>query len=369
MQFRKGRLAIDFAGMTLEEARSLAPSCFQKLLTEVKPLRDPNPRDSIRKLWWRFAWERPEIRKALRGLGNYFVTLETAKHRYFVSISETSLWDGSLFAIASNDWFIGGILSSSVHCLWALVNGGKLGPTPRYNRARCYETFPFPALEEGELKQRIRELGERLDAHRKRQQAQHPALTLTGIYNVLEKLRTGEALTSKDKTFHDQGLVTLLKQLHDDLDAAVLEAYGWRDLATAIPLADRLAGGGAEAEVLEQQLLVRLVALNHERAAEEKRGLIRWLRPDYQAPGAAPARQTEIALPDDDEATQDTAAPVMLDWPADLPAQVAAVRKLLPAVGQDPETLSACFGRKSAKRTALVAAILATLRALGHLND
>ena len=76
-------------------------------------------------------------------------------------------------------------------------------------------------------------------------------------------------------------------------------------------------------------------------------------------------QQTEIALPDDDDATPDTAAPVMLDWPADLPAQVAAVRKLLPAVGQAPETLSACFGRKSAKRTAQITAILATLRALG----
>ena len=28
----------------------------------------------------------------------------------------------------------------------------------------------------------------------------------------------------------------------------------------------------------------RLVALNRERAAEEKRGLTRWLRPDYQNP-------------------------------------------------------------------------------------
>jgi hypothetical protein len=37
---------------------------------------------------------------------------------------------------------------------------------------------------------------------------------------------------------------------------------------------------------VEQQLLTRLVALNHERAAEEKRGLIRWLRPDFQAPAS-----------------------------------------------------------------------------------
>jgi hypothetical protein len=53
---------------------------------------------------------------------------------------------------------------------------------------------------------------------------------LTGIYNVLQKIRSGEALNAKDKTLRDQGLVSILKQLHDDLDEAVLEAYGWSDL-------------------------------------------------------------------------------------------------------------------------------------------
>jgi hypothetical protein len=60
-------------------------------------------------------------------------------------------------------------------------------------------------------------------------QEQHPGLTLTGIYNVLEKLRSGEPLTAKEKLIHDQGLVTVLRQIHDELDEAVLEAYGWRD--------------------------------------------------------------------------------------------------------------------------------------------
>ncbi len=49
--------------------------------------------------------------------------------------------------------------------------------------------------------------------------------------NVLEKLRSGESLTAKEKQIHDQGLITVLRQIHDDLDEAVLEAYGWQDLA------------------------------------------------------------------------------------------------------------------------------------------
>ncbi len=47
------------------------------------------------------------------------------------------------------------------------------------------------------------------------------------MYDVLEKLRCGAALNVKERNIHDNGLVTLLKQIHDDLDAAVLDAYGW----------------------------------------------------------------------------------------------------------------------------------------------
>ena len=63
----------------------------------------------------------------------------------------------------------------------ALATGGRLGigNDPRYNKSRCFETFPFPAAN-SEQQARIRDLAEQLDAHRKRQQAQHPTLTLTG---------------------------------------------------------------------------------------------------------------------------------------------------------------------------------------------
>ena len=56
-----------------------------------------------------------------------------------------------------------------------------------------------------------------------------PASRSPAFYNVLEKLRSGEPLTAKEKQIHDQGLVTVLRQIHDELDEAVLEAYGWED--------------------------------------------------------------------------------------------------------------------------------------------
>jgi len=112
--------------------------------------------------------------------------------------------------------------------------------------------------------QRIRDLGERLDAHRKRQQELYPDLTLTGIYNVLEKLRAGVALDAKDKAVHDNGLVSVLRQIHDELDAAVFEAYGWSDLKWGTggpPVSSPTEHGQAARAPLEQVLLTRLPAL------------------------------------------------------------------------------------------------------------
>ena len=114
--------------------------------------------------------------------------------------------------------------------------------------------------------------------HRKRRQLEHPKLALTDMYNVLDKLRAGEPLTAKDKTVHEQGLVSVLRELHDELDAAVCDAYGWPVTLT------------------DEEILERLVALNAERAAEEAQGLVRWLRPEYQAPSEYGIRNTQYAL-------------------------------------------------------------------------
>jgi hypothetical protein len=134
-----------------------------------------------------------------------------------------------------------------------------------YVKSRCFDPFPFPDCAEP-LKVRIRAVAEELDAHRKACQAEHSRLTLTQMYNVLEKLRSGEALDADDERIKTEGLVLILKELHDKLDALVFEAYGW------------------PATLTEEDILARLVALNKERAAEERAGTIRWLRPDYQIP-------------------------------------------------------------------------------------
>ena len=232
-----------------------------------------------------------------------------------------------------------------------------MGNDPRYNKSRCFETFPIPVATEAQ-RVRIRELAEQLDAHRKRQQAQHPDLTLTGMYNVLEKLKAGEALNAKDKVIHEQGLVSVLKQLHDELDLAVLEAYGWSDLAplmqvvngNAVPGADATLATREEAKrALDDALLERLVALNTERAAEEKRGLVRWLRPEFQHPEKAVApTPRQIEIPGAETEVAEIPKGEKLPWPKELPEQVRLVAQAL-SVARTPLSVEALAERFTGK--------------------
>lgn len=343
----EGRYLIDFAGLSRDEALNTYPEAFQQVYDRVKPLRDQNKRKSLRETWWRFAWERPLLREAIADLNCYFVTLETAKHRLFVAVDSEDLWDGSLFAIACDDFFILGILSSRIHVTWALAAGGRMGKgnDPRYNNTRCFDPFPFPDATEAQ-KDAIRRLAEQLDAHRKARLAAHPALTMTALYNVLEKLRAGQPLTDKEKTIHDQGLVAVLQALHDDLDAAVAAAYGW---PPGLP---------------DDALLERLVALNHQRAAEEAQGFVRYLRPAYQNPEGVAQMALDVT---DAPATSTTEKATRQPWPKTLPERIQAVQRALAATDR-PATAADLASRFIRAQKKQVQTLLETLEALGHVR-
>lgn len=365
-----GHYAIDAFGLSESELRDRYPQAWQHLKSTVFPIRQTNRDRKLRENWWLFRRANTEFRTSTDGLRRFIVTSETAKHRVFSFLESPDRPEHKLVVVAHTEAGVLATLSSSIHVAWALNCGSRLGVgnDPVYVKTRCFETFPFPDLaERPELRNRLAELGEQLDAHRKRQQAAHPELTMTGMYNVLEKLRRGEALTEKERAIHDAGLVSVLKQLHDEIDGAVLDAYGWSDLQPpgAAPLGDRLARGDEPAEALEQDLLTRLVGLNHERAAEEARGRIRWLRPEYQNPEGAGTQQAEIL---EDEAPTIAPAAQQNPWPKELKEQFALLKSLISTHGPEPEALLAQLkGRTTAKRRRDVTAVLATLEAMGQV--
>ncbi len=390
--FPREVMALDLFGLSVEDARSKFPAAYQHVLTRVKPERDgkSDTKDgaTYAKLWWLFGKPRPELRRALDGLSRYIVTPATAKHRFFIFLNESVLPDDALVVTATDSAFHLGILSSSIHTIFALANGGTLEDRPRYIQARCFDPFPFPICDEA-TKDRIRALAEEIDAHRKQVQAQH-GLTLTGLYNVLEKLRANQPLTDKEKTIHHKGLVSILKQLHDDLDAAVFAAYGWFDLWEAHQEAKQgsmcdfetgiiaqLDCGPAEFTAalaaferkLEGEILKRLVALNAERAAEEKRGLIRWLRPDYQNPKGT-ANQTTLGLKTAKKAATKKAkvSKAKTPWPKTLPERMRATEQALQAAAS-PVTAEELTKRFARANAAEVRELLETLVVMGKAHE
>jgi len=188
-----------------------------------------------------------------------------------------------LIAIASDNAYHLGVLSSRSHILFALGKGSRLGVgnDPVYTKSTCFDSFPFPCADKAQAF-RIASLAEQIDSLRKTQQAAHKTLTLTATYNCLEKLRSGEKITPKERETFEHGLVSTLLDLHRDLDRAVLDAYGWSDLADGLEKAE----GHPDFEPARQELLTRLAALNEERAKAEAKGKVEWLREEYQAESA-----------------------------------------------------------------------------------
>lgn len=315
---------------------------FQHIWDNVKPERDANRDVSISKNWWIFGRPRSEIRPALEGLGRFVVTVETAKHRTFQFLDGNTLADNKLIILALDDAAHLSVVSSHLHEVWSLAAGSWLGfgNDPVYVKSKCFDPFPFPTPTESQTLH-LRALGEELDAHRKAQQAAHTKLTLTGMYNVLERIRAGERIEGRDREIYDQGLVGILRDIHDRIDAEVAAAYGW---PTDLP----------DAEILQ-----RLVDLNHERAAEEAQGLVRWLRPDYQNPAGRTVSGKTAAMDLGPTEVTGTAP-----WPKSMQDQFAALLGVLADMDQaTPQQIARRFQRL---RPATVQPMLETLALMGH---
>lgn len=351
-QSSRGVYVIDFGMRTEEEARNYV-ILYDLVRSRVKPQRDADRRETRRKYWWRFGEPQPSLRDATGALSRFIATPMTAKHRFFMFLPTGVTPDQGLIAFASADGLHLGVLSSTVHVEWALAAGGRLGVgnDPRYNNSLCFDSFPFPDPSP-ELRAKIADVAERLDQHRKDALARDERVTMTGMYNVVEKLRSGEALTAKERPIHEIAACGVLRDLHDELDRLVAEAYGW-----PWPME-------------RDEILERLVGLHDERVEEEKHGRVRWLRPEYQVPrfakGETPAAPVpELALPGAEEQTS-PAANGKRSWPGSAIEQIAELKTLVSAAPTTAEEAAAAFGRAPVE---LVRRHLETLVLVGEVRQ
>lgn len=380
---------IDVSGFDIDNLAHQLPDLYQHLKMHVYDERLAKKgrtadNDKFARDWWKLGRPRYEMREAIAGLPQFIATPMTAKHRVFILLPADLLPDQGLVALAIGDHAYQSVLSARIHVGWAIQQGGWMGVgnDPRYNNTQTFDPFPFPpCVTDGsnpKLRARLAELGERLDAFRKERLAEHEFLTMTGMYNVLERIRELDAgadvepLTDAERDIHEAGLVSVLKDIHDEIDRAVFEAYGWEDLGA------RLVGRpgatmpsvakSADQELAEEELLARLVALNVERQAEEARGQVRWLRPDYQIAklGHKVARPGEMRQ--DEAELIIVAASDKPKWPTDAFEQVRIVKDVLsraPAPALPGEIEAAFDGRSSPKRKARIGEVLRLLTETG----
>ena len=235
------RLVLDLFGLAETEAEAQYPAELAHLRQTVLPCRVQQKRAAYADAWWIFAEPRSAFRTASQGLARYIATVETSRHRFFTFVDGQALPEQTLVAIAKDDATMLGVLGSRVHCVWAAHTGSRLGAGNdlRYTIARCFDPFPFPERAAAS----IGELAEVLDAFRTH------GPPVTAAYNVMAKLRAGEPLVAKEAPLEEHA--TELLRLHDALDAAVLDAYGWPH------------------DEDDETLLARLVALNAVRSENE----------------------------------------------------------------------------------------------------
>jgi hypothetical protein len=282
---------VDFESRDLM-ASSLFEAPWTYVQSNVLPLRSGNRESRANASWWLLQRSRPELKRQLSGLRRFIATARVAKYRLFVFVAKVVQPDSQVVAVARADDTTFGILHSRLHELWSLrmcTWMGK-GNDPRYTPTTCFETFPFPAhltpadtahqrtepLDGGALipadlppavrphAEAIARAAQRLVTLRdawlnppewtERVPEVVPLGLATSPYPDRLIARPGfEAQLAKRTLTNLYNLrPAWLAQAHEALDAAVAAAYGWADWTAQMP---------------DDEILRRLLALNRERAA------------------------------------------------------------------------------------------------------
>ncbi|NOS99586.1 MAG: class I SAM-dependent DNA methyltransferase [Phycisphaerales bacterium] len=213
------RWVIDFGHMSILEALR-APVLLKHLEINVLPAvrkkaeEAKEPDMAVARLehldrWWQFWNVRQGLRKAIRGKRRFIVCSRVTKRPVFAFISKVILPDNSLQVFAFEDDYSFGVLQSAVHWQWFVAKCSKLKSDFRYTPKSVFDTFPWPQKPKAKQIRAVAKAGRDVRAIR--------ADALTKIKGGLRAVYRGMELPGKNP----------LKQAHGDLDAAVMEAYGF----------------------------------------------------------------------------------------------------------------------------------------------
>lgn len=250
------RYVISFGQMELEEAEKW-PDLIRIVREKVKPERDKNNRENYRKFWWQFGEYRPGLFAALEPLERCLVTARTSKHTTFSFQPANRIFSENLVVFATASMTAFASLAGRVHTIWVRHTSSTLEDRQGYRPSDCFETFPFPKPDPRTVISELESVGQELyDARARHMVETNQGLTKT--YNAI-----------KDPNCTEPRILEF-RRLHEAMDRAVLDAYGWSDVAVPpyCPLND---DDRAQIAAFEDEVIDRLYVLNAQRASEEKR--------------------------------------------------------------------------------------------------
>lgn len=273
----RGMYIIDFGSERSGEQAAMYEQPFEYIKTRVLPKRKTNKRARRRIYWWRHGEANLGMRRALQGLSRYIATPRVSTHRFFAWKPVSTLPDSRIVLIAKDNDYFFGVLHSIIHETWSLATSsrhgdGEDGGRTTYNIESCFDTFPFPWPPGKEPHQDSRvqaiaaaaknlvELRDRWLNPPDTPEFDLAKRTLTNLYNARPQW---------------------LDDAHRTLNRAVLAAYGWPD------------------DLTDQQILERLLTLNHERAAAQ----------ESPKPKKSPKKSTSSAKTDQSPPNQPGVAP------------------------------------------------------------
>ncbi|GAB4525300.1 MAG: class I SAM-dependent DNA methyltransferase [Pleurocapsa sp.] len=226
------RWIIDFNDLDLEDASDYQLP-FEYVKNNVKPERDKNRDKKAKEYWWKFLRSRPEMRTEIATLSYYLTVPRVSKWAIFIPAPLNWLPGDKSVVVASEDYYVLGILTSNVHRVWMEAQKSTLKADIAYTHKTCFETFPFPQTPSQKIVQQIRNKAIALQEYRS-QQMEKKQWGITKLYN---------------EYFHEPA--SKLYQLHQQLDNLVTEAYNFKP---------------------EDDILAKLLQLNLELADKEQRG-------------------------------------------------------------------------------------------------
>jgi hypothetical protein len=252
------RYIINFGRMTLQEAERWA-ELLEIVRQRVKPTRDRGkdhgPGKHGKKYWWQHTLRRDPLYKSIAPLDRCLVAPTTSKHLVIAFQPTEQVFSTGVYVFPLDNYSPFAVLQSRIHERWVRLHSSSMKTDLRYAASDCFDNFPFPEPSPATKIPGLESIGQELNEARSAiMAADNQGLTKT--YNAL-----------KDPECDDSRILEL-RQLHEDMDQAVLDAYGWSDIKTprycVATETDEM-----DLELFSDEVIDRLYVLNVERAAKE----------------------------------------------------------------------------------------------------